>query len=347
MKQKKSKKIIYFAVAFLVILGAVVFFITQAIPVDELRTAAWINGEPIAAGEFQSELSKNYSSVLSNAVTAGGIQGKGFWETEISGIGKTPLTMLTEAALKSAVRRKVIQLWAREAGLEQDISYSAFLKKFNEENRRRVKNKQEGIPVYGPDQYTKTVYSDLQLAETEYNLRNYLTNRMVFDEDELKRLYETEYKPRYYHPGSTTLDYAVIYKDEENAGQKAENLRRAVAGGVEMKEAAQRFGANYHNQGINLLRMPGMGLPYLMQEAAWILEQGEVSQVYEDEDSYWIFKCIEREPEKYPDFDDTKQKIMHDIMIIDFEKELDERMSGEIKVNSRIIKNLTRGSLPG
>jgi hypothetical protein len=318
--------------------------------VNDYSTAAWVCGEPVSLGEYRHELVKNYSRVLSKTVSAGGIQGKGFWETGITFADSadsmgvitpgviTPLEMLKAAALQSSTRRKVVQIWARERGLADDISYKAFVKNFRDENIRRKEALSRGEPVYGPEQYTQAIYYDLTLAETEHSLKKTLEAGFAVDEGELLRLYEADYRAGTYHPGRTTIDCAFINIDA--GGRVAEALRAAVTGGEEMGGAAGSFGAGYRRQSINLLRMPGMGLSAPMQEAARSLEAGGVSRVVEDGEYYWVFKCIEREGEKYLSFDETKPAIMQDLLEKEYKKQLEARMAGACKVNPRVYAKI-------
>jgi hypothetical protein len=338
------KKIIFFVSAVLVIAGAAVFLIPRNDePIDDFSVVAWVNGEPVSIGEYRYELAKNYTAVLTKAVSAGGRQGKRFWDEKIPGAGNiTPLEMLKTAAVESSARRKITMLWACEYGLAGDISWRGFLEKFNGENLRRRNALSAGDPVYGPEQFTQKIYYDLVLGETGYELKKALEAKFEFDEGELMRLYESDYRRSAYHPGTISLEYASIRLDAEGSSQTALSLWQAVSGGEEVEVATQRFGAKFYSRGINLMRLPGMGIPPQFQEAMLALSPGEISPVVEYDERYWIFKCVEREGEKYLSFEETRPVITYRLIEADYNKQLDDRMKDAIKINSKVYAKINR-----
>jgi len=309
---------------------------------DEFDTVAWVYDEPVFIGELRFEIAKNYSAILSRAVTAGGIQGKDFWETEIKSIGQTPLEMLKTAALQSSVRRKIIMIWARDAGFAGNISWAAFLESFENENLRRRAALDAGDPVYGPEQFSQRVFYDLVLSETEHKLKEVLQPGFVFDEKLLLHLYETEYRQLTYHPGVSTVEYVTIQLDRTDSRNAAQMIRQAAAAGKELKEAAQEYEVNYLIRTINLLRLPGMGFSPLLQQTIVSLKPGEVSQVLQQGEVLWIFKCIEREDEKFSPYESVKQVIIFHLMEDEYNKQLDSRVEGALKINPDVYDKIDK-----
>lgn len=308
--------------------------------INDNSIIAYVHGEPVSFGEYRQELAKNYTKVLTKAVTAGGVQGKTFWTTKLPG-GIKPLEMLKAAAMESAVRRKTIQIWAREYGLAGDISWEVFLESFNKENTRRTTALNSGEPVYGPKQFSLNIYYNLELAEAEFAILQKLEAETVPDEAELVRLYREEYRQGTYHPGRTTMDYALIRLDAEDSYRNAQSLRQALVNGEEMEQAAKKFGAAWQRRGINLLRMPAMGgIPDTFKEAVLTLSTGEVSQVLTEGDFYWIYKCFEREEGKYLEFEETRQKIVLDFLRKEYEKQLEARVKNAPEINRQLYAKI-------
>ena len=306
--------------------------------IDDNEIIAFVNGVPISYGEYRHELAKNYTDVLSRAVTAGGIQGNDFWTTEIPGNdvtpgGVTPLEMLKATAMEYAVRRKIIQIWALENGFIEDISWDFFLDDFNKENLRRQTALDAGERVYGPMQFTRTVYYNLKLAEIEHDILRMLEATTVFDEDVLTRLFHDRYRENTYHPGKSTLDYTFIPVDAKNAYVNAQGLRQAVINGEDIERAAQRYNATYRRHSVNLLRItPGRGLPISFLESAFTFSTGDLSEVIEENGFYWFYQCYEREEGRYLDFESARQRIVFDLLRKEFEDQIEIRMKDALVI---------------
>ena len=171
------------------------------------------------------------------------------------------------------------------------------------------------------------------LAETEHQLRNILLEKFEYDENKILHLYETDYRPRSYHPGRAVIETTYISRNTENAARIAENIRQAIASGEDVKETAEKFNAEFFPQGINLIRLPAMNLPLVMHEPALTLPQGEVSKVIEDEHYFWVVKCLEREDAKYQDYESTKPMILHHLLRVEYEEQIKTRIKGAYKTN--------------
>ena len=314
--------------------------------IDDSQVIAHVHGEPVVFGEYRQELARNYTAALTRAVTAGGIQGRDFWTTPIPGDAKTPggitpLDLIKSMAMESSLRRKAMQLWARELGIVEDISWEAFLAAFNGENLRRANTASAGEPVFGPRQFTQDVFYRLSLTEAEYDIIQILEAEMVFDEDELYRLFHEYYRQSTYHPGIVTMDYALIRLDSENAYHNIHALRQAVADGEEMSLVAPGFGASYYRRTINLLRLPALGLPDSLMQAAAFLGPGEVSPVHEEGILYSIYQCFEREDGDFLPFERARPRIVMDEIRDAFAAQLDIRMKDALVINEDLYSQIT------
>jgi hypothetical protein len=321
-------------------------------PPGDAETLAFVQGEPVSVGEFRRELSKNYGAAVSKAESAGASQGKGFWKKKIPGVSGpslpeaaalggtiTPVDLLKAMALESSAWRKALQVWARERGLETDISWESFLEKFHAENARRAQAKLDGEPVYGPPQWVLYTYYDVELAETEYNLKQDLEKEWPLDETELLRLYEEVYKHTTWHPGKVKMEWALA--DGPNAQQAAEKVWQAALAGEEMESAARAAGIGYNKRGFNLIREHPGSLPEALMQAALNLEEGKISALVKGDGYYWVFKCLEREEGAYLSFEDTRPRIQYDLRQELYKEQLDQRAKKALQLNSQVYEKIT------
>ncbi|MDT3428448.1 hypothetical protein J2Z22_004040 [Paenibacillus forsythiae] len=140
---------------------------------DPFAAVAWVNGEPVAYGEFQARMLELRGEAVAEAAKEGADPaGKSFWTSGIG--GQTPLGLLKEKTLDLLVRVKVQQIAAREAGIAEAIGYEAFLSRLAAENRTRSSRLRRGEPVYGPRQYSERAYFRYTLANLELALRHRL-----------------------------------------------------------------------------------------------------------------------------------------------------------------------------
>ncbi|NGM82415.1 hypothetical protein G5B47_08295 [Paenibacillus sp. 7124] len=140
---------------------------------DLFTAVAWVNGEPVAYGEFRTRMLELRGEVIAETAKGGADPAaKGFWT---SGAGdRTPLDLLKEKTMNLLVRVKVQQIAAKEAGIAGDIGYKAFLIQLDAENRTRSSRLRLGEPVYGPEQYSEKAYYRYTLANLELALRKWL-----------------------------------------------------------------------------------------------------------------------------------------------------------------------------
>jgi hypothetical protein len=100
-------------------------------------TVARVDGEPIELAEFRDAMTEERVGFLQSYAGASRAQ-------------PAPLDLLKERALDALISRKLVQLIMKRHGLAPDITYSAFLARWDAENRRRADATAAGTPVYGP-----------------------------------------------------------------------------------------------------------------------------------------------------------------------------------------------------
>lgn len=122
------------------------------------QVVAEVGGEPVTAAEFTARMAEHRVPVTSyfHERHRADANAPGFWAARFG--GETPRAVLRQRTLDAIVRIKVQQLMARDAGLISDLSYDAFLRGLDEENRARRERIDRRQPVFGPRQHTEKSY---------------------------------------------------------------------------------------------------------------------------------------------------------------------------------------------
>jgi hypothetical protein len=105
-----------------------------------------------------------------------------FWETRFG--DETPLMKLTEMVVKELVNIKIIQQRAQQYGLLPDISYEAFLGRWQKENMRRKRAIEMKEVIYGPIQYSREVYYDYVNSNLSVDIFNRKLSRFSFQREQ-------------------------------------------------------------------------------------------------------------------------------------------------------------------
>lgn len=117
-----------------------------------------------------------------------------------------------------AVRMKVLQQWAREAGVtDTAFSYEEFLTELSRVNEERLKRKETGGVVYGMTEYTPLQFYSIQMGEYERALKDKIMQEA--SEEELLVWYE-EHMEDYWEFGEIVADVTAwedsraVYEEE-------------------------------------------------------------------------------------------------------------------------------------
>jgi hypothetical protein len=117
IKKVKNKRILVISVFILVVLfgaiiGSIMFNIKNSEP-GSFEPVAFVNGEPVAYGEFKHYLEAESSEIYTYFKNKYGVEdNKDFWTTAYG--GEIPIEMIKKAALDKTVRDKVQQIMARK-----------------------------------------------------------------------------------------------------------------------------------------------------------------------------------------------------------------------------------------
>ena len=79
-----------------------------------------------------------------------------FWDQNHK--GTTPREVLLERTVKRMVKEKTEQLFFKQLGLVDDVSFKVFLEHLEQLNRQRQKAVDAGQVIYGPIKYSTRQY---------------------------------------------------------------------------------------------------------------------------------------------------------------------------------------------
>lgn len=216
-----ERKLSFFLFMSAILLMSTILFVTLVArpkAKDSFDSVAIINAQPIDKREFYLVMSMNRSSV--------------------------------EQTLETLKMIKVWQLAAIEFGLTDSISYMSFVVKLDVENKRRLKAKKAGQPIYGPEQYEPEIYyrylNDLYRNE----IGRFLEKRNPPSDEELQSLYDVQ-KDRFFRI-SDVYHVVLIQLDEQkntqiDDQQRLEAILKSSGNLQELELAAL-------NQGIPIIR---------------------------------------------------------------------------------------------
>jgi hypothetical protein len=150
---------------------------------DTLKLAL-VNGEPITYAEYMYFQSKNKASVLRYFRDTYKLNyGNDFWEQSCN--NETPKQRLMQCALNEAIEAKAQQIIAQKFQLVDNISYTHFLVKLKNENKRRIEAVSQNQVIFGPVQYTESVYYDYLLSNMLIQLKKTLAKNVFTINDSI------------------------------------------------------------------------------------------------------------------------------------------------------------------
>jgi len=269
-----------------------------------------INDEPVTFREFNQSVLHVRSRVLSYFIVAGvDTSCPDFWHTPID--GRVPVDELKLEAIDRSARIKVLQMYARNLGLMDDISYDAFLQGFEDENQRRIDTLHAGGIIFGPQQYNEMLFFDIRAADTEDAVRRALAPTLSATDDELYELFLAEWQETPAESGWLFVEQltASFMPDGYLFSHEAKTLMESVfeqarlgACLIELAESSNYL--YFESRFLGLRRGEGNVRTRAAIQTGREMQVGEISEVFQDQNSWAIISLVDRNEEAYLDFDD-------------------------------------------
>jgi hypothetical protein len=294
---------------------------------------AKVNGEPISARLLQRRIVRNRAETYRYFRQKYGVSDSaGFWTSSHG--GEVPLERIKRQSLDECVRIKVEQLLARDNGVLREISYSAFLDALEKENQRRERAVAAGEPIYGPMQYREDTYFVYVLSNMLIELKRRLgRDELRAAEDGLRQHYE-DIKDSKYKLDDTirvwTIEVPFRRRPDESVGLTKDQAEARIAEARKRLDEGEKFAklAPVYNEDGSLgervldeesRRFDERSRPEFRSVAA-DLSDGEISDVFEERNAFYILICVAREARGYMPYEDVKHNVRSDHIDREYEK---------------------------
>lgn len=279
---------------------------------------ATVNGEPVATRLFQRRVTRNRARAhIYFGQHYGATDSADFWTTSFG--GEVPLDWVRRRALDECVRFKLQQMLARENGLLQDISYTAFLESLARENERRSRALEAGEPIYGPTQYREDEYFLYVFTNMVIELKRRLGERPLAPTDEEVRAHYEAVKDELY-ARQDRVTVQIISVPFRDMGSRPQHITREEArpiievarGRLEAGDPFEELAREYNEDrrvaertfDEDSRRFDERRTLHLREEAMK-LSPGETSGIFEENNTFYIFRCTARSPVGYMPFEEV------------------------------------------
>lgn len=352
-----NRSVIFVGIVSIVIIAAVVIsaiaFYSRTL---QHEYVAKVNGESIGEKEFLRQLNLeravtvNYFKQKYNAEVKGD-----FWTRDFG--GEVPVQYAKERTLKECISIKVQQALAKEQGLIEDITYTAFLKKLAEENKTRKEAVKNHQVIYGPEQYDENGYFSHLFSNLVIRLKEKLLDSEFKPSDAELREYYEKVKDIHYKKEDTVefQTISIFYGKEGGAFTDAER-KEAIE---RMKEIKARIdkGESFENiaksnpNGIKVETKKvnddsasaySKSAPQLF-EAVRSISANQVSDVLDEinQRKVEIIKVVKREGGGYKAFEEFKDSLLLNYSSEKYNELLEKRIKeAAIEINEKAYRNL-------
>ncbi len=317
---------------------------------------ATVDGEPIVLRELKQRLMRNRAMIYSHFNQKYGVRdSRDFWTTGHG--GEVPIEMIKKKSLAEAIRIKIEQIIAKQNGVIDDISYGTFLERRVKENKRRKIAVAKKQVIYGPIQYTEQVYFSYIFSNMVIRSKEKLgLGQFNLDTEQLQKIYEAEKDETYKRRDEVKVEIISVpfARGKSKDAGISKNIAKAKIEEVKAKldkgESFEKLAESYNKSGQveefvldeDSERSDDASNPRLMSEAKK-LSVGQLSAIFEEENAFYIIKCVERKDMGYMPFDemrgivksryvDEKYKEMVDKMIAQAEIEINKDVYSQIRM---------------
>jgi hypothetical protein len=286
---------------------------------------AKVNGEIISMEEFERQFNMSKANVTNYFHEKYGVQmGKYFWTTNIN--GEVPLEVAKQRTLDECVKIKLQEKLAKEKGILADISQEAFLGGMKAENDRRSKAIKSNQPVYGPKQLDENTYFSYFFNNMIIKLKEKLAEKELKATDEELEKHYTSVRDKLYTYEDTIkismITLAVGEEEKVNSEAKEERLEiiKELKERLDKGEDFEKVLKDATSKGIKGLTTTARTLDKdtarnnsreepLLLDAVNNLSPYGISDVFEENSSLNIAKCIDRKEGGYKSFEDVKENV--------------------------------------
>lgn len=283
----------------------------------------YINDEPLSLREYTRVVLEKKAGVFEyfkQKYNAG--YDRDFWSSSFN--GEIPGDYLKEKALEECIKIKAQQILAKEKGIQKDISYAAFIKDFQKENRRRQKAVKNNEIIYGPVEYKEGDYFNHIFSKAVISLKEKLKgNEIAVDDKELQDFYLANKLERYGGKGYLKVNIiALSFLDKDLKEDRA--LKADMKRKIEDAYGQLRSGGNFDevaavfNQNGKVIEQEftdetaRINDRNRIYQVASKLPVGSISEVFEGNGSFNIVKCVRKDLGEAKPYEDIKHQVESD-----------------------------------
>ncbi|MEG2291380.1 MAG: peptidyl-prolyl cis-trans isomerase [Clostridium sp.] len=310
------------------------------------KVVATVNSENISVDEFKLIMNDNLTSVTSYFNSKYNVDSneKDYWTTSFG--GEIPLEVLKEKTLEQCIDSKLLQIVAKKKGVIEDISYSEFKKRLDEENKRRKESIENNKPIYGPVEYREREYFEYELTNITIKAKDYIMNNEIsFDEDSINKYYD-EIKDEYFKIEDTvkvqqifipfkdgdTNKYKDIYETVKRKLENNEDLKSFIDGGI-IEQSEREFTPETASEDENKNSE--------LRNKVYKLKENEVSDLIEVGNGYYIMKCISIKENGYQGIEDVESLVKTYYTSERYDEIIKEMKSNiDVKINKKEYKTI-------
>lgn len=295
-------------------IGAVLIFfcIGYAVARAKWSPVITINGQAITVDAWQSFLQEQKS-----ATTVYYMQNYGctnfdseFWETEYDGI--TPHEYASQRAMEVLIEDCMVLQEASDRDLITSIDFATLKKEWRSFNSDRQSTVDENGVLYGPVEYSFLNYYRHLIS----NLRNMIAEDIVDDGDITDEELQTFYHDNlslFAYMGDIQAQGLLISGTTEESYSRATGAKAAIEAGMDFAQACTVYASSGEPVEFTFTALSQKAQLHGESEvfaACSILEIGEVSEIIETQQGYYLLQTIHKVDEQVYGYEEVENRIL-------------------------------------
>ncbi|WP_139993208.1 peptidylprolyl isomerase [Paenibacillus paridis] len=344
----KGKKLLFVVSSLLIVLAAGALSLGNMPAIHPTEKIAFtIDHYAVSEREFQAFLQSSKALTTSYFKrTYNAEYDKDFWTASFN--GENPLAYAKQKAMDELVKVKTEQIIMKENGIVSDISYEAFLKSYDRENKDRARKVANHEPIYGPKQYGKAEYYSYYQSMNVQKLIDKWTKeaQRTLTDEELK-LYYDKVKQQYFHRGYT-FDYEKIsFNSQTDLKEElwSEMIQAASSGNITLVEAAASLGVQASTEKLTLNLAETSKEDTLSQNLYTEFlasSEGDYSDIYQSGEGMYRFRLLVKRDKGLEKYEDVKNAVIQLYVQERLQDDVSRRLKqAQVETNKEVFPKIT------
>lgn len=250
---------------------------------------------------------------------------------------------LKQMALEECIQRQIILQLAKREGLIELTDYASLLDKMEQENQKRKKKNEAGEIVYGVQEYSQQTYFTYLFSNLVPELIIKLKEKeLKVDEEELFNYYNNHPELKQETPESASI---ILWQIDENAFMKEEEQIEVLTKIQEQLKIQDNPDTIKENHLIKTDTIVSRGSRIIsrsprLEKEIFQLRDGEISQVFEDEGTYYLVYCRKHREKEELEFEEIKGNVEQIFLKEKFEQLIEQKKkTADIRINESLYNN--------